>query len=97
MKILSIIKRPVITEKSLSATKDNTYTFEVAKEATKAQIRVALKHSFNVDAVSIRTSIKKPTTVSTGRKRMTSKSPTTKKAIITIKAGQSIKVFETKG
>ena len=97
MNIISVIKRPIVTEKSLTATKDNTYTFEVAKEATKQQIKAAVKHVFDVDAISIRTSIKKPVAVSTGRKRLPGKTSTTKKAIVEIKQGQSIKVFETKG
>lgn len=97
MNISSIIKKPVITEKSLGLTKDNVYTFEVAKEATKQQIKVAIKQMFNVDAIAIRTSIKKPVSVSTGRKRMPGKTSTIKKAIVEIKQGQSIKIFETKG
>lgn len=97
MNITSIIKRPIITEKSLAATKDNVYTFEVAKEATKYQIKIALKQLFDVDAVAVRTTIKKPVSVSKGRKRMPGKTSTIKKAIVEIKQGQSIKVFETKG
>lgn len=97
MNHMFVIKKPVITEKSLSASKDNVYTFEVAKEATKAQIKVALKKLFDVDAVAIRTSIRKPVSVATGRRRMPGKTSATKKAIVEIKPGQSIKVFETKG
>lgn len=97
MNIASIIKKPVITEKSLSVTKDNVYTFEVAKEATKQQIKVAIKQMFDVDAVNVRTTIKKPVSTTVGRKRMPSKTSAIKKAIVKIKQGQSIKVFETKG
>jgi large subunit ribosomal protein L23 len=97
MNIITIIKKPIVTEKSLGITKDNKYTFEVAKEATKQQIKAAIKHIFNVDAISIRTTIKKPVSVATGKKRMPGKTSTIKKAIVEIKQGQSIKVFETKG
>ena len=37
-KLYSIIKKPIITEKSMMGTANNTYTFEVAKDATKVEI-----------------------------------------------------------
>lgn len=92
-----IIKKPIITEKSLAASKDNVYTFEVARQATKTQIKAAIKKLFDVDVVAIRTSINKPVSVSTGRRRIPGKSSAVKKAIVQVKQGQSIKVFETKG
>lgn len=97
MNIRTIIRKPIITEKSLSITKDNNYTFEVDKNATKDQIKVALKKMFQVDVIAIRTSIKKPKSVSTGKRRLPGKTNTIKKAIAQIKPGQTIKIFETKG
>ena len=97
MNLTYLIKRPVITEKSLEATKRNSYTFEVDAGANKDQIKRAMKEIFQVDVVNVRTSIKKPVTKSTGRKKMPGFTATIKKAIIEIKAGQTIKVFETKG
>jgi large subunit ribosomal protein L23 len=97
MNLKYIIKRPIITEKSLEATKDNRYTFEVAVRANKEQIKAAIKSAFDVDAVAVWTSTKKPVTKSSGRRRMPGETAETKKAIVEIKAGQSIKVFETKG
>ncbi len=97
MNLKYVIKRPIITEKSLADTKDNKYTFEVAAGASKDQIKAAIKSAFQVDVVAIRTAIKKPTTTSTGKRRMPSETAETKKAIVQLKPGQSIKVFETKG
>ncbi len=97
MNLNTVIKRPIITEKSLSITKDNNYTFEVAKEATKNQIKAAVKQVFAVDAVAVRTITKQSVSKSSGRRRLPSKTAATKKAIVQIKEGQSIKVFETKG
>lgn len=97
MNLRTIIKRPVITEKSLGITKDNKFTFEVDRNATKTQIKQAVKQLFGVDAVSVSTLIKKSITTTTGKKRLPSKSPIIKKAIVRIKQGQSIKIFETKG
>ena len=97
MNITTLIKRPIITEKSLATTKNNNYTFAVDRHATKTQIKQAIKQLFGVDVVNVRTSIKKAVSISTGKKRMPGQTPVTKKAIVEIKAGQSIKVFETKG
>jgi large subunit ribosomal protein L23 len=97
MDLKYIIKRPVITEKSLTATKDNRYTFEVDVRASKNQISSAIETMFKVDVIGVKTMIKKPTHVSTGRKRLPGTTPSIKKAIVEIKAGQTIKVFETKG
>lgn len=97
MNIRTIIKKPIITEKSLSITKDNNYTFEVDRGATKDQIKVALKKMFQVDVIAIRTSIKKPVSVAKGKRRIPGKTSAIKKAICKIKPGQTIKVFETKG
>jgi len=97
MNVNYILKKPIITEKSLTATKDNCYTFEVVAGATKDQIKAALKSAFQVDVISIRTSIKKPVQTSTGKRRLPSKTNKTKKAVVCLKAGQTIKVFEVKG
>lgn len=97
MNLKFVIKRPVITEKSLEETKQNRYTFEVAAHASKDQIKAAVKALFNVDAVSVRTSTKKPVTTSTGKRRLPGETALMKKAIVELKAGQSIQVFETKG
>ena len=97
MDLKYIIKRPIITEKSLEATKDNRFTFEVDVRATKNQIITAVETTFKVDVVNVWTSTKKSTHRSTGRKRLPGNTATIKKAIVEIKAGQTIKVFETKG
>ncbi len=97
MNLRTIIKRPIVTEKSLGVTKDNKFTFEVDRHATKTQIKQAIKQLFEVDVVNVTTSIKKSITTTTGKKRLPSKSPVTKKATVEIKQGQSIKIFETKG
>lgn len=60
-----LIKRPIITEKSLEVTDKKVYTFEVDKKATKPEIKAALEEVFEVKIKAIRTSVvkKKPKTV----------------------------------
>ncbi|EKU93541.1 50S ribosomal protein L23 [Alloiococcus otitis] len=48
-----IIKRPVITEKSMYAMEDKKYTFEVDARATKVQVRKAVEELFDVDVLKV--------------------------------------------
>ena len=50
-----IIRRPVVTEKSTLLQDDDRYTFEVAKSATKHQIKEAVEEAFNVNVVKVNT------------------------------------------
>lgn len=45
-RLYDIIKRPIITEKSMTATTLNQYTFEVVKNATKVEIAQAVELAF---------------------------------------------------
>ncbi len=54
-----IIVRPLITEKSLSATSEKRYTFEVQKTATKPEIAAAVEEVFGVKVADVNTMIMK--------------------------------------
>ena len=45
-RLYDVLKRPLITEKSMMATQYNQYTFEVAKDATKNEIAQAMELAF---------------------------------------------------
>ena len=45
-KLFDLIKKPLITEKSVGATTLNKYTFEVSKDATKIEIAQAIELAF---------------------------------------------------
>ncbi len=45
-KLYDVIKKPIITEKSMMATASNTYTFEVQKDATKVEIAQAVELAY---------------------------------------------------
>ena len=45
-KLYDIIKRPIITEKSMMATTMGQYTFEVKEDATKVEIAQAVELAF---------------------------------------------------
>src|SRR5574340_1763076 len=94
----SIIKQPVITEKSLLlANSANIYTFEVIKEASKPQITEAIKALFNVEVLSVHT-VRRPKVVkATGRRRLKTVGAINKKALVTLKKGQTIDLFDIGG
>ena len=50
-----IIKKPIISERSMGNTQDKKYTFEVAKNANKIQIRKAIEEIFDVKVEKVST------------------------------------------
>ena len=91
--VLETIVRPVVTEKSSAAYQlRQEYAFEVHPEANKYQIREALKQLFGVTATSVRTMQVRRDQVVRGRtKGLTAR---WKKAIVTLKDGETLPVFE---
>lgn|SRR5574344_2053312 len=82
-KLFDLIKKPIITEKSVGATSNGQYTFEVAKEATKTEIAQAIELAFPGRKVKSVRTVYKPS----HSKRMGLKSGRTdssKKAMVTI-------------
>jgi len=89
--------RPLITEKMTNITADKgKYGFLVNPKSNKIEIAKAIEKKFNVHVVSIRT-INHPWKMKTQfRKsgRFTGKTSKFKKAIITLKEGEKIEIFE---
>jgi large subunit ribosomal protein L23 len=89
-----ILLRPVISEKSVLETERNNYTFAVARDANKFQIKAAVEAEFKVNVVSVRVLTVKPKQKRRGRRQMGIVSGW-RKAVVTIAAGQKIELFET--
>lgn len=93
-----IIKRPVITEKSIQmAQLANRYTFEVDTLANKDQIKAAVEEMYKVNVIDVNTIRGHRVSRTTGRKRMRTVVAPTKKAIVQLKKGQTIELFEFGG
>lgn len=87
------VVRPLITEKSSAAFQARKeYAFEVHPEATKGDIRRALEALFGVHATAVRTMQVRRRTVS--RARTVGTTARWKKAIVTLREGESLPVFE---
>jgi large subunit ribosomal protein L23 len=91
-----IILRPVISEKSMDQTNARKYTFAVADVANKMQIKAAVEELFKVTVLSVNVMTMKPKEKSRNRRRGRQVGFTTawKKAVVTVKSGDSIEFFE---
>ena len=91
-----IILRPVISEKSMDLSSVNKYTFAVADEANKMQIKAAVEELFKVTVlnVNVMTTKRKEKSRNRRRGRQVGYTSPWKKAVVTVKAGDSIEFFE---
>ena len=85
-----IIIGPVITEKSYTEQQNGVYTFKVAKNATKTQIKNVIETHFGVKVLKVNTLITKAKDRRVGK--YTGKTKTYKKAIVTLAQGSSIEM-----
>ncbi len=85
-----VVRRPIITEKSTLVGEHGQVVFEVAKTATKPQIKAAVESLFSVKVVAVNTSVVK------GKSKRWRGQPyrrkDIKKAVVTLADGQSIDV-----
>ena len=88
-----IIKRPVLTEKSYDAMGEKKFTFEVAIDANKIEIKNAIETIFGVKVASVNTMRTMGKMKRQGR--FTGRTPEKKKAIVTLTAeSKTIEFFE---
>jgi large subunit ribosomal protein L23 len=96
MTIYEILKRPIITEKStFLASKRQQYVFEVARGATKAQVKEAVETLFeNVEVAQVNMLVvPQKRTRSMRNRRLRIRRSEFKKAIVTLSKG-TIPIFE---
>jgi len=92
--IPQILRRPIVLTEKAAALKEkhNQVTFEVARDATKHQIRAAVETAFNVKVADVRTLIMRGKLRRMGRGH--AKTQNWKKAIVTLREGDAIDFFE---
>lgn len=94
MKLTDIVVRPVISEKSMQDAGKGKFTFVVAQFATKTMIKHAVSEMFTVNVTHVITRIQKGKTKRTGTRRMEKTLSSWKKAVVTLKSGEKISLFE---
>ncbi|NLJ86246.1 MAG: 50S ribosomal protein L23 [Firmicutes bacterium] len=88
----SIIRRPIVSERTMVLMEENKYTFVVDLKATKSQIREAVEQIFDVKVEKINTM--RMTGKMRRMGRYEGKRPDWKKAIVTVREGDRIELFE---
>jgi len=95
MDLKSVIKKPLISEKTMQLGNLNRYVFLVDERANKNQIKEAIRYFFKVDPVRIWTlKIAGEARWALGQRRKTTTSGF-KKAIVVLKEGQKLDFYET--
>lgn len=84
MNLYQVIKQPIITEKSTAQASQGKYTFEVDKKASKGEIKRAVEELFGVKVLDVRTA----------NIRGKGVRGDWKKAVVTLKEGDKIDIFD---
>jgi large subunit ribosomal protein L23 len=94
MDVYEILKRPISTEKSgVQADYYGQYTFEVDRRANKLQVKEAVEKIFDVDVISVNV-MNMPAKRGRFGRRLVTRKPAWKKAVVTLAPGQKIQAFE---
>lgn len=89
-----VILRPVVSEKTYNLLDSNVYTFVVHPSASKPEIQDAVESIFGVTVVKVNTHNRKGKTRRNRRTGTLGKRPDTKRALVTLVAGDKIDLFE---
>ncbi|MDA8357735.1 MAG: 50S ribosomal protein L23 [Actinomycetota bacterium] len=91
----TVIRRPVISEKTYSLMNRNVYVFVVDPKATKIDVRHAVEQVFGVKVDKVNTLNRKGKTTRNRRTNTRGRRPDTKRAIVTLHPGDKIDLFES--
>ena len=92
---MSILKRPIVTEKMTGLNKQGKYAFEVDLKANKLEIGKAIEKMYGVNVASVNTIrvFGKRRSKNINGRVVSGKTPTTKKAIVTVAEGEVIDIY----
>ncbi len=89
-----VIIRPIVSEKSYAGLEANRYTFLVHPDANKTEIKEAIQKIWNVRVLGVNTMNRKGKVKK--QRYVTGRRSDQKRAVVTLAAGDSIEIFETK-
>ena len=92
MHLYEVLRRPLVTEKNTVLQTQGKYAFEVAGEANKHQVKQAVEKAFKVTVTAVNVMTAPGKTRRVGRRQVLTQS--WKKAIVTLKPGDKIELFE---
>ena len=91
---MSVLIRPVVSEKTTGLMDNRTYVFVVDPRATKIDVRNAVEQAFSVKVTNVNTLNRKGKSTRNRRTGVVGTRPSTKRAIVTLAEGDSINLFE---
>lgn len=94
--MITTLIKPIITEKSMRAAASGVYTFAVLLNGTKTQVKEAVETTFKVNVTRVNTTLRHIAGKTSGAKRLMGKSSRAKYALVRLKKGQSIDLFDLK-
>lgn len=92
-----IIIAPIISEKSMKDAGIDKFTFKVSMQANKKNIKKAIEDKFKVNVLDIATMIVKGKSARAGKRRIEISQSPWKKAVVRVKAGEKIALFDIGG
>ncbi len=92
MHLYEVLRRPLITEKNTDLQAQGKYVFEVAKAANKQMVKQSVEKAFNVKVMAVNMMMVPGKMRRMGRRAVLT--PSWKKAIVTLKPGDKIELFE---
>ncbi len=93
MNYLEVVKAPLVTEKlDTMREAQRVYAFEVDRRATKHDIRTAVEKLFSVHVEDVRTAVVRGKTKRVGMAQ--GQQPNWKKALVQLREGDKIEIFE---
>ena len=92
MHLYEVLRKPLITEKSTVLQAEGKYAFEVAGGANKQLVKQAVEKAFNVKVTAVNVMMVPGKMRRIGRRM--AMTPSWKKAIVTLKPGDKIELFE---
>jgi large subunit ribosomal protein L23 len=91
----NVLIRPIVSEKSYSLMDENVYVFVVDPSATKIDVRNAVEQAFGVKVDKVNTLNRKGKVKRNRRTNTVGHRADTKRAIVTLRQGDSIDLFES--
>jgi large subunit ribosomal protein L23 len=91
---MKVLISPVVSEKSYSLMDKGVYTFLVDPQATKVDVRHAVEQAFNVRVTNVNTLNRQGKTIRNRRTNTVGRRAASKRAIVTLRRGDTINLFE---
>jgi large subunit ribosomal protein L23 len=92
---MSVLVRPVVSEKTYALMDRGVYVFIVDPDATKIDVRHAVEQAFSVRVTKVNTLTRKGKATRNRRTNVRGQRPNQKRAMVTLAAGDTIDLFES--